>query len=94
MLILFTAFIKTREARKARRLENARENKELVECGCCYDDEVLPEDTLTCSEGDHMFCKECVRRSTEEVVGKIYILILSNIKLYIRLVVHQRRVLP
>ena len=34
--ILFEGFIKTREARKAKRLENARENKEMMECGCCY----------------------------------------------------------
>ena len=28
-----------------------RENNEVVECGCCYDDEVLLENTLTCADG-------------------------------------------
>jgi len=32
----------------------------LLECGCCFDNEVMLEDMVACNEG-HLFCKECVR---------------------------------
>ena len=33
----------------------------LLECGCCFDNEVMLEDMAACNEG-HLFCKECVRK--------------------------------
>lgn len=33
----------------------------LLECGCCFDSEVMLEDMAACNEG-HLFCKECVRK--------------------------------
>ena len=47
----------------------ARMRGELMECGCCYDNEVLFEDMLTCPEG-HLFCSTCVRRLVEVGVGE------------------------
>ena len=40
-----------------------------MECLCCYDDEVIIEDMNTCAEG-HCFCKGCIKRSSEEVIGQ------------------------
>ena len=36
---------------------------------CLKQLQVMLEDTLSCPEG-HLFCKECIRRSAEEVVGQ------------------------
>ena len=69
LFVVYIAFLRRREEEKTKRLAEAQEKKELLECGCCFDDEVLPEDSLTCPEG-HLFCRECIRRSSEEVVGK------------------------
>lgn len=67
----FTAadHIKRKEEEKKQRLEAARQKNELLECGCCYDDELLPEDMMGCPDG-HKFCKLCIRRSTEELIGQ------------------------
>ena len=51
------------------RLEEAKKNGELHECGCCFDDECLFEDMQACADG-HIFCKECIRRSCEAAVGQ------------------------
>ena len=51
------------------KLEEARKNGELHECGCCFDDECLFEDMQACADG-HIFCKECIRRSCEAAVGQ------------------------
>ena len=51
------------------KLEEARKNGELQECGCCFDDECLFEDMQACADG-HIFCKECIRRSCEAAVGQ------------------------
>ncbi|ESO86150.1 hypothetical protein LOTGIDRAFT_129699, partial [Lottia gigantea] len=56
------------EEEKKLRIDEARKNGELYECGCCFDDEVLFEDMATCADG-HLFCKECIRRSTEAAIG-------------------------
>ena len=51
------------------KLEEARKNGELHECGCCFDDECLFEEMQACADG-HIFCKECIRRSCEAAVGQ------------------------
>ena len=54
---------------KAERLETARANGKLGECGCCYDDEVLPEEMATCEFGLHSFCVRCIERHANEIIG-------------------------
>ena len=61
--------IEAKRASKERRVAEARENSELLECNCCFDDEVLQEDMLPCADG-HLSCRECVRRSAETNIGK------------------------
>ncbi|XP_060560426.1 uncharacterized protein LOC132720319, partial [Ruditapes philippinarum] len=51
------------------KIEGARKNGELLECGCCFDDECLFEEMAACADG-HIFCKECIRRSSEAAVGE------------------------
>lgn len=50
------------------KVEEARIQGELLECSCCFDDECLLEDMMACSDG-HLFCKDCVKRSSETVIG-------------------------
>ncbi|XP_061173242.1 uncharacterized protein LOC133182415 [Saccostrea echinata] len=51
------------------RLQEARDNGELMECQCCFDEECLFEDMAACPDG-HLFCKTCIRRSAEVVIGQ------------------------
>jgi len=44
--------------------------EENFECGCCFDDQIQWEQVVQCREG-HLFCKDCVRRYAESVVGGI-----------------------
>ncbi|XP_021369677.1 uncharacterized protein LOC110460829 [Mizuhopecten yessoensis] len=46
----------------------AKENEELLECGCCYDNECFIEDMASCQDG-HLFCKDCIKRSSEVAIG-------------------------
>jgi hypothetical protein len=39
-----TSALDARQAREAARLAEARASGTLVECECCFDDEVLPEE--------------------------------------------------
>eukprot|EP00466_Bigelowiella_natans_P009106 jgi/Bigna1/87649/estExt_fgenesh1_pg.C_220172 len=50
------------------RLAICRAEGLLLTCECCFEDEVLPEDMVECNKG-HPFCKECVRRTANEVIG-------------------------
>lgn len=58
---------------EAQRLEFARAeasatNSFLI-CGCCYRDDLLPEDCVTCIEGC-LFCRECVRTGAEHCLAE------------------------
>ena len=46
--------------------EIAESEGALIECGCCYSDYSF-EKMVQCTEG-HLFCKDCVRRLTEQTV--------------------------
>lgn len=61
-------FIDTQEQWKRGAFEMAKANGELLECQCCYDNEVMAEDMAACNEG-HLFCTECIRRSAEIAIG-------------------------
>lgn len=61
-------FIDTQEQWKREAFEMAKANGELLECQCCFDNEVMAEDMAACNEG-HLFCKECIRRSAEVAIG-------------------------
>ncbi|XP_050294818.1 uncharacterized protein LOC126734994 [Anthonomus grandis grandis] len=66
-----TEILKRLEA-KRQQLEQSRANAKelglLETCGCCYDDEVMPQDILTCPSGCR-FCRDCIRRSAEVAFG-------------------------
>ena len=66
---LHAGYIQLKKEERKRKLDNAREKGELNECGCCFDDELLLEDMLPCPEG-HLFCVECIKRSSEELIGQ------------------------
>ncbi|KAJ1451929.1 hypothetical protein M885DRAFT_528338 [Pelagophyceae sp. CCMP2097] len=40
---------------------------DLIECGCCFDDECPLADVVQCSEG-HVFCTSCLKRYAAEAV--------------------------
>ena len=66
------------EAEKERRItereqafEAARLSNSFVECQCCFNEECLGEDMVTCN-GGHLFCKECVQRSANREGATIF----------------------
>ncbi|XP_013384323.1 kinesin-related protein 4 [Lingula anatina] len=62
-------YLEEQKKERETKIAEAREKKELYECGCCYDDEVLFEEMVSCADG-HLFCQTCVRRSSEELIGQ------------------------
>ncbi|BGP74292.1 hypothetical protein NBRC10513v2_007724 [Rhodotorula toruloides] len=48
--------------------EQARQNGEAVECGCCFD-EVALENSAQCAEG-HLFCKTCAVANASDRIGR------------------------
>lgn len=56
--------IEVKKKQAAEDRENAKHMGLLQSCSCCFDDEVMPCDILTCTGGCR-FCRECIRRSTE-----------------------------
>ncbi|XP_023346206.1 uncharacterized protein LOC111715163 isoform X4 [Eurytemora carolleeae] len=60
--------LKNREERRLEMIEEARTAGILVECSCCYSDECLDEDMISCNN-NHMFCKECVSRGASVAIG-------------------------
>lgn len=62
------AYIIEKDQKRKQKFEDAKRNKNLLECTCCYDNELLDEDMLMCPEG-HIFCKECVKRFAETTIG-------------------------
>ena len=63
------AELKKRETERRQALEEARLSNSLVECGCCFNDECLGEDMVSCKAG-HLYCKECIQRSTNVAMGE------------------------
>ncbi|XP_049804091.1 uncharacterized protein LOC126243001 [Schistocerca nitens] len=61
-------YLNEKELKRVESLRKAKENNELLECGCCYDNEVLAEDVVTCAEGD-IFCKTCLQKYAENQIG-------------------------
>jgi TRIAD3 protein (E3 ubiquitin-protein ligase RNF216) len=51
------------------RFGQAKENGDLVECPICLNDECLSEEMLSCSLNQHSFCRDCVRRYSDEQIG-------------------------
>ena len=64
-------FLEEKSSILARKIEEARKNGFLMECGCCFDDECLVENMIRCVNG-HQFCKECVQRASEVAIGNKY----------------------
>lgn len=60
------------EEKKIQDAEERRQAKKmglLQTCSCCFDEEIMPNDIVTCPEGCR-FCKFCVKRSSEIAVGE------------------------
>ncbi|KAL5009343.1 hypothetical protein ScPMuIL_014924 [Solemya velum] len=62
-------YLVEKENCRAVKIHDARENKELYECGCCFDDECLFEEMSSCADG-HLFCNSCVKGSAESAIGE------------------------
>lgn len=59
-----------KEQKKDEELERqyAKKNGLLRTCNCCFDDEILERDIVTCENGCG-FCKQCVQKSVEVAFG-------------------------
>ncbi|GLV35265.1 lethal (2) k09913 [Carabus blaptoides fortunei] len=62
-------YIKQQEEMKIEARRTAKEAGLMKTCGCCFDDEVMVED-IACCEAGHIFCKDCVRKGCEVVIGQ------------------------
>ena len=47
-----------------KKFQLAKQNNHLQECTCCFDDQVLFENMISCPVG-HLYCKECLKRYAE-----------------------------
>jgi len=64
------AFTKRKQAR-AERIRELKALGGLGTCGCCFDDELLPEEELRCTgAAGHGFCIPCVKRAALEFFGR------------------------
>lgn len=63
------AKIQEKSSRKKAEFEKAKEMGWLVTCECCFDDEVLEEDSSKCMKMEHVFCNSCVITSIEVGLG-------------------------
>ncbi|KAJ9582255.1 hypothetical protein L9F63_003384 [Diploptera punctata] len=61
-------FLRRKEEERKAAFELAKANGELLECQCCFDNELLDTDVATCMDG-HIFCKQCIKRSAEIDIG-------------------------
>ncbi len=76
-IIIFISFyqnkahILEKDQKRKQKFEDAKRKNNLLECPCCYENELLDEDMLACPDG-HLFCKECVKRFTETLVRQVF----------------------
>ena len=65
--------IKTEKERRAeerqKKVEEAERQGKLQECLCCYSDDCLPEDMISCKSG-HVYCRDCIARGTDVAIGE------------------------
>ena len=50
------------------KIEEAKRLGLLQECLCCYSDDCLPEDMISC-KGGHVYCRDCIARGTDVAIG-------------------------
>ncbi|XP_067009558.2 E3 ubiquitin-protein ligase RNF216 [Anabrus simplex] len=62
-------YIEFRKMIREKAFARAKAAGTLLECACCFNNELLPEDVTTCSSG-HLFCVECVTRGAEAWIGE------------------------
>ncbi|GLV34113.1 hypothetical protein CBL_00042 [Carabus blaptoides fortunei] len=63
------AYIEGQRTTRKRKISEAKGSGVLNSCECCYDDEILVDETIRCENG-HTFCKTCVRKSCEVFMGQ------------------------
>ncbi|CAH1791817.1 unnamed protein product [Owenia fusiformis] len=61
-------YFEVQKREKANKFKMAKEKGELHECPCCCEDELLFEELAACEDGC-LFCRECIKRSSEENIG-------------------------
>ncbi|XP_030757574.1 uncharacterized protein LOC115883355 isoform X3 [Sitophilus oryzae] len=61
--------IKKQKAEDELARQNAKELGLLQECNCCYDNEIMLKDILTCTGGCR-FCRDCIKRGVEVAFGE------------------------
>ncbi|CAH1170276.1 unnamed protein product [Phaedon cochleariae] len=62
-------FLKMKDESYRLAKEEAKKYNLLETCQCCFDDELIPEECYFCMK-DCVFCKDCVKRGAEHVIGK------------------------
>lgn len=61
-------YMSTMAVHRLHSLEQARLMNMLAQCECCFDNEILPDETVSCS-GGHLFCEPCVQKYVKIRIG-------------------------
>ena len=61
--------IDKRAEERRRKVEEAQVLGQLQECLCCYSEDCLPEDMISCRSG-HVYCRDCITRGTDVAIGE------------------------
>lgn len=61
-------FIRQQKFRDMEERQKAKKLGLLLTCNCCFDDQILQKDIVTCENGC-TFCKQCVEKSVEVAFG-------------------------
>ncbi|KAI4471115.1 ubiquitin conjugating enzyme 7 interacting protein-related [Holotrichia oblita] len=62
-------YLEEKETKEKEEREQAKQNGWLRTCNCCYNDEVMPKNIVSCENGCD-FCNECVKTSAEILFGE------------------------
>lgn len=62
------AYLEKRERRRNAKIERAKKNNSFLTCNCCFNDELIDDDMVSCPS-QHPFCKECVKRYVSVQIG-------------------------
>ncbi|XP_046391105.1 uncharacterized protein LOC124159377 [Ischnura elegans] len=65
---LIEEFMEGKKRRRQQKFEEAKAKNELLTCNCCFEDDLLPEDMSSCTDG-HLFCIQCVKKGAEVIIG-------------------------
>ena len=62
-------YLTTQKHLRNLKILNAKSKKLLIECQCCFDNELIEDDMMPCPMG-HLFCRDCIKRYAISQLGE------------------------